>query len=66
MGLTVSDEVDPEELDRDECLGQAQGRRQEDAHHLADVGGDQIPAHIHRSQVNIKMNTSVPGSEIST
>ena len=40
--LTVSDEVDPEELDGDESLGEAEGSGQEDGDDLTNVGGDQV------------------------
>ena len=39
---TVGDQVDPEQLDRDQGFRETQGGRQEDADDLADVGGDEI------------------------
>merc|ERR1711962_796620 len=41
-GQTVSDKVDPQQLDGDEGLGQTEGGSQEDGHNLTDVGGDQV------------------------
>lgn len=40
-GQAVRHQVDPQQLHGDQGLGQAQGRRQEDGHHLTDVGRDQ-------------------------
>merc|ERR550539_1534517 len=41
-GQTVSDQVDPQQLDGDESLGEAESGGQENTDHLADVGGNQI------------------------
>ncbi len=38
----VGDEVDPKELNGDECLGEAEGGGQEDGDDLANVGRDQV------------------------
>merc|ERR1711862_391861 len=42
VGETVGHQVDPQQLDGDQGLGQAEGGGQEDADDLADVGGDQV------------------------
>lgn len=39
---TVSDQVDPQQLYRDKSLWHAHGSSQEDAHHLTNVGADQV------------------------
>ena len=41
-GKAVRHQVHPEQLDGDERLGHAERRRQEDAHHLADVRRDEV------------------------
>merc|ERR1719374_496083 len=41
-GQTVSDKVDPEELNGDESFGQAEGGGQEDGDDFTNVGGDQV------------------------
>mmetsp|Transcript_61664 Transcript_61664/g.161995 ORF Transcript_61664/g.161995 Transcript_61664/m.161995 type:complete len:634 (-) Transcript_61664:1176-3077(-) len=38
----VGHQIHPEQLNRREALGNAQGGREEDGRHLADVGGDQV------------------------
>ena len=42
MYCTVSDEVDPEQLDGDEGFREAEGRGQEDCDDLTNVGGNQV------------------------
>ena len=42
-GQTISDEVDPQQLHRDQRLGHAERRSQEDGNDLANVGRDQVP-----------------------
>ena len=39
---SVGNEVHPEQLDGDECLGHAERRREEDTDDLADVGRDEV------------------------
>jgi hypothetical protein len=39
-GKTIGDKVNPQELDRNQSLGHAQGSSQEDRHDLSDVGRD--------------------------
>merc|ERR1712066_1058108 len=41
-GQTVSDQVDPEKLNRDQGLRQAKGGGKEDADDLTNVGGNQV------------------------
>merc|ERR1712131_411355 len=41
-GETISNQVDPQELDGDQSLGQTQGSGKEDTDDLANVGGDEV------------------------
>lgn len=65
-GQSISDQVDPQQLDGDQSLGHAQSSGQEDTDDLADVGGDQVTDELLHVVVDSTalLNSSHDGGEI--
>ena len=50
LKLTISDQVNPQELDGDECLWHTQGGGKEDADDFANIGRNQVADELDKLQ----------------